>query len=588
MFFQSFHPQSPSIFPDHAGLWVQHVGHTAADGKVDALLLLETVHIGLLGFLLNPQRTFALGSEVVPISLDLALQLQLPEPLTHPLAELPVLEGFGRDRAFVEDQAINLINDENGLLQPFFVLLDVPLNQHIQASLFDVIPRAIDNLAVLVLEVTPITAGMEPQGRKKALAGIEVSMGQNSVVVDHMCPKAALRDKSSNHCNDKRLPLACADTSKHRLRQPVSPCAHGPCTTGSDRKHQQRDHLCVMGQHQHTEALPHALSCSTCDLQDPLPIRRLEPDTTPSDTAWQGRRATPDDLGDVHVRRHIFGAVTCEGSSVDFPYTLDQFNQQLILGTPALSFKLIEGHLQVLFAHVLQGKNHSVQSSERSGPTTGGSLPQEGLHSLLGPLKERNRSAPALELVGQENTSFSKFSCALQKLYKAEVCILLELGRAHNLNDMSEQALRNEVVIATLGNVQEDPLCGDIGWRTQGPEQLRYSLEQASEHALCRGHADGRCGLGIAQMLLHLRENRLVQKELLERRVEKPEISQQSVEVAYLQQVATVSLLDVLRHCEAERAAHGGQPVQAKRQATGPLLEGLHEAPNAACSEGEV
>mmetsp|Transcript_49104 Transcript_49104/g.141172 ORF Transcript_49104/g.141172 Transcript_49104/m.141172 type:complete len:324 (+) Transcript_49104:1060-2031(+) len=77
-------PQAPSVLLDKAGLPVRHVWHVAPHNVVHTFGPRPDLPIGLLDLALYRHRAIAIGTEVFPVALDPAIQVQLPQPIVDP------------------------------------------------------------------------------------------------------------------------------------------------------------------------------------------------------------------------------------------------------------------------------------------------------------------------------------------------------------------------------------------------------------------------------------------------------------------------------------------------------------------------
>mmetsp|Transcript_35026 Transcript_35026/g.88260 ORF Transcript_35026/g.88260 Transcript_35026/m.88260 type:complete len:202 (+) Transcript_35026:2080-2685(+) len=201
-----------------------------------------------------------------------------------------------------------------------------------------------------------------------------------------MCSQATLCHEGSQHRDDQGLALTCPDSSQHGLGQPSRARANTPGSSRSDGKHEERNHLCVMREHEDVVSLPHRLSSCPSDLKHTLPIRGLEGNSAPNDPPLERRGHSPDDIRNVRVRSEALGTVASQWQSVDSPHALQQLLQGLALLASALCLELVVRQLEILFPHILQSEDDCVKGAEGRCPTIREGLLQERLDSPLGPL----------------------------------------------------------------------------------------------------------------------------------------------------------------------------------------------------------
>mmetsp|Transcript_53633 Transcript_53633/g.148748 ORF Transcript_53633/g.148748 Transcript_53633/m.148748 type:complete len:243 (+) Transcript_53633:695-1423(+) len=211
----------------------------------------------------------------------------------------------------VENQAINLINNQDCLLQVFFVQCDISLREGGQAGTLDVISGTIHYHALSVREICRALTCIDAKRFEELRIGGKVALDQDLVVIDHVRSQAFQGYEGCEHSNDQRLALSGAYTGQHCLGELLVACPGMPSPTRSNSKHQQGDHLRVVWKHQDVVLLPHDLCSCASDLKNLLPVLLLKSDATPWNRLFKGDSLILDDGAYVHIRRD--GA--CVGSS---------------------------------------------------------------------------------------------------------------------------------------------------------------------------------------------------------------------------------------------------------------------------------
>mmetsp|Transcript_34439 Transcript_34439/g.78277 ORF Transcript_34439/g.78277 Transcript_34439/m.78277 type:complete len:853 (+) Transcript_34439:332-2890(+) len=372
---EDLQPQAPILLSDHLGLRVQQVHAVATPRVVDALLLVLGFVEGLFDLLLEGVSPLVHRAEVVPVSLDLAMHHQLGQPFVDPIAEFAISEPLAGGGPSVEDQAVNLVDNEHRILQPTLVLVRAAVHETVEATTLHVVTCAIDDEALLVLQVLRVGARLNPEEVEDLAVAPVVALGQDTVVVDHVRPHALLCNEGREHADDQRLALARANPRQHGLGEIVRGLLPGPAC--ADREHEQGYHLRVVGQHDHTVPLLHGLGGSTGYLQDDVPIRGLEGDAPPDRWALEHRGLLLDGRAYVHILRRR------QRLRVDLLDACNQVRELIVLGALALMLKPLECKLQVLLAHVLEEEDHGVQGPDRAYPSSGRRLVEEGVDDLL-------------------------------------------------------------------------------------------------------------------------------------------------------------------------------------------------------------